>query len=44
MLKDSLRILLDLGDRLGIAENLGRFARTLAVGGRAGAAAQILSS
>ena len=36
MLKESLRILRDLGDRLGIADDLGRLARTLAVAGRAG--------
>jgi ANTAR domain len=44
MLKESLRILHDLGDPLGIAENLGRLARALTVAGSADAAARLLAS
>jgi predicted ATPase/DNA-binding SARP family transcriptional activator len=44
MLRESLGILTDLGDSLGIGENLARFARALAVAGRPETAAQLLSS
>ncbi len=43
MLKESLRIDRDLGNRGGIYENLCRFARALAVAGRAEPAALLLS-
>jgi len=42
MLKESLRILHDLGDRLGIADDFGRLARTLAVAGRAEVAIRLV--
>jgi hypothetical protein len=44
MLKESLRILHDLGDRPGIAENLGRFACTLDGTESAKVAGRLLSS
>jgi predicted ATPase/class 3 adenylate cyclase len=44
MLRESLGILVELDDRLGIGENLGRFARAFAVAGRAGTAAQLLAA
>jgi hypothetical protein len=37
-------ILRDLGDRIGIAENLGRFAYTLVLEGRAATTTRLLSS
>jgi predicted ATPase len=44
MLKESLRILRDLGDRGGIAENLSRFAEALVVAGQPETAARLVSS
>src|SRR5207247_3522241 len=44
MLKESLRILRDLGDRGGIAENLSRFAEAVLVAGRPETAARLVSS
>ena len=43
MLQESLRILRDLDDRLGIADDLARLARTLAVAGRAETAIRLVS-
>ncbi len=42
MLKESLRILRDLGDRLRIADDFRRLARTLAFAGRADAALRLV--
>jgi non-specific serine/threonine protein kinase len=44
MLRESLEILRDLDDRLGIGENLARFARVFSVSGRAETAAEILGA
>ena len=44
MLRESLVILTELDDRLGIGENLARFARVFAVAGRAGTAAELLAA
>jgi non-specific serine/threonine protein kinase len=44
MLKESLRILRDLGDRGGIAESLSRFAEAVAVAGQPETAAWLVSS
>ncbi|HEY8629011.1 MAG TPA: adenylate/guanylate cyclase domain-containing protein [Gaiellaceae bacterium] len=44
MLKESLRILHDLGDRGGIAENLCRFAEAVVVAGQPETAARLVSS
>ena len=43
MLRESLAILMDVDDRLGIGENLARFARVFAVAGRSDAAAELLA-
>jgi len=43
MLKESLRISRELGDLVGIADNISRFARSLAVEGRAETAVRLLS-
>lgn len=42
MLRESLLILHELGDRLGIADDFGRLARTLAVAGRVEAALRLV--
>jgi ATP/maltotriose-dependent transcriptional regulator MalT len=44
MLRESLAILIDVDDRLGIGENLARFARVFSVAGRADAAAELLAA
>jgi hypothetical protein len=43
MLRESLAILTELDDRLGIGENLARFARVFVVAGRADTAAELLA-
>jgi ATP/maltotriose-dependent transcriptional regulator MalT len=43
MLRESLPILVHLDDRLGVGENLARFARVFAVAGRAEAATELLA-